>query len=259
MEKARIKRGGAAVVFDSGIGGLNLLFECARRAPQLEYYYVSDSANVPYGNKTAEEIYNLTVSALEGIEKLNPRALVIACNTVTARCVSDLRAKYSFPVIGIQPAIKQASEIGGKCLALATQATVNSGAFKALVSSFGGANVTAVACRELARYVEENVFSLPDPLPQGLLPDFQPDCVVLGCTHYSFVKKQIEERYKCPVFDGIAGTADHFAKIIGTGDHLKPLLGKFDHHALKRLKITFNGGNCDKNLQIFEKFFSFNV
>jgi len=220
---------------------------------------VSDGNNVPYGNRSKQEILALTLKALEGIEELNPTALVIACNTVTANCVQDLRVRFKFPVVGIQPAVKQATEAGGRCLVLATQATVASPSFMRLINSTANSDAVAVGCKGLAEYVEENVLNLPDELPKGLLPEEEADCVVLGCTHYLFIKKQIEAKYHCPVFDGIGATADHFAKIVGTADHSKPPLGKIDHLGSKKPNITFIGGNYDKNSQIFNNIIKTNV
>lgn len=250
---------GCAVVFDSGIGGLNLLYECVRRAGRLKYYYMSDGHNVPYGNRSRQEILALTLKALKGIESLKPAALVVACNTVTANCIEDLRARFPFPVVGIQPAVKQAAQVGGRCLVLATKATVASPSFMRLINSNVNSDAVAVGCGGLAEFVEENVLNLPETLPEVLLPDEKADCVVLGCTHYLFVKRQIEAKYRCPVFDGIGATADHFAKIVGTVGHSKPLLGKLDHFGIKKPNITFIGGNCDKNSQIFNKIIKTNV
>ena len=247
------------VVFDSGIGGLNLLYECVVRAPDINYYYISDNANVPYGNRSAEEVFNLTRNALKDIEQLNPAALVIACNTVTALCIERLRAAYKFPVVGIQPAIKQAAKRGGSCLVLATEATVCSASFKDLVARYGNSQTCVHACKDLAAYVEENVLNLPAALPANLLPDKSADSVVLGCTHYSFIKKQIQSRYNCPVFDGMVGTADHFAQILGIADHQRPFLGTADHLADFKLNLTFLSGNIHRNALIFDMLIKTNV
>ena len=240
-----------AVFFDSGIGGLNLLYQCVKRLPGLKYYYIADNYNVPYGNKSADEIYSLVSNALSGIERLKPLALVVACNTVTAQCIAEFRNRYDFPVIGIQPAVKQAAEVGGRCVVLATSSTVNSKAFENLAARFPNIDMRVHECKTLAAFVEDNIFNLPKRLPLGLLPEENADSVVLGCTHYVYVKRQIEERYKCPVFDGISGTADHFAKIVGMADHNYAFLGKNDHLHYGKPKIVFLGGNIDKNSAIF--------
>lgn len=245
-----------AVVFDSGIGGLKLLYECYKIAPCVHYFFISDNGNVPYGNRTSEEILSLTLAALNGIEKLKPDALVVACNTVTAHCIDRLRARYSFPVVGIQPAIKQAVKAGEKCLVLATEATVKSPSFLSLINKFSTPETKVAGCKNLAAFIEKNVLNLPCDLPDGLLPMEEADCVVLGCTHYSFVKEQIERRYQCPVFDGFAGTAAHFLQILGTGDHFCTPTGNFDHLADKEPKVTFLRGDFVKNKLIFESLFA---
>ncbi|MCM1545641.1 MAG: glutamate racemase [Clostridiales bacterium] len=249
------RRSTSVVVFDSGIGGLNLLCACAARAPYARYYYISDSGNVPYGNRPPEEIMRLTLSALSGIEKLGPAALVVACNTVTATCIAELRRRFSFPVVGIQPAVKQAAVRGGKCLVLATNATVKSASFLNLVKSYAPKDTEVAGCENLAAYVEENVLALPDVLPRGLLPEISADSVVLGCTHYAFIKGQIERHYGCPVYDGIEGTASRFSEILGTGDHFCRKNGDFRPLSEKRLKITYKCENIERYKQIMKCLF----
>jgi glutamate racemase len=97
-------------------------------------------------------------------------------------------------------------------------------------------------CAHLADYIEQNIFSLPRSLPQNLLPDIKVDSVVLGCTHYIFAKDIIQEYYRCPIFDGIVGTADH----------LKLILGNDDHFCESKGKITFKRGDFDKNRRVYE-------
>lgn len=253
MSNGLDKKDFTVVFFDSGIGGLNLLYECAMRAPEIQYYYISDNANVPYGNKSADEICAMTFKALKGIEELDPSALVIACNTVTADCIAKMRERFAFPVVGIQPAIKQAAEVGGTCLTIATQATAHSASFKNLAARFPELKLIIHASKDLAPFVEENIFNLPKSLPSGLLPDVNVDSVVLGCTHYTYIKRQISNKYKCKVFDGIEGTARNFIRIVGMADHSYPPIGTADHFYTNKLKITFIGQNRQKNELVFEK------
>ncbi|MCM1437929.1 MAG: glutamate racemase [Roseburia sp.] len=256
MERYSTPQRDSVVVFDSGIGGLNLLYACAKRVPQAEYIYIADSAHVPYGNRPPEEIMRLTLAALGGIERFNPRALVVACNTVTANCIGRLRQIFPFPVIGIQPAVKPAAKAGGRCLVLATRATVNSPSFLKLTEMYAPESATVVGCEGLAEYIESNVLNLPPVLPDGLLPDVTADGVVLGCTHYTFVKKQIAERYNCPVYDGTEGTAARFCEIVGMSDHFQPRKGIFDRLPLNKLKITFLTEKSEYYSQIMKCLFS---
>jgi glutamate racemase len=230
-------------VFDSGIGGLNVLYECARQINNYNFCYFADNYNVPYGNLPVQEIKRLTFAIFDKINDCNPAAAVVACNTVTATCIDELRAKYTFPIVGIQPAVKPAAKHGGKCLVLATKATLASASFNKLLTTSGICQPIICPCEELADYIEKNIMCLPENLPQGLLPDMSADCVVLGCTHYAFVKNNIAKKYCCPIFDGISGTADH----------LKKILGKTGHFLQNEQEIIFCGGNFRKNSKIFDK------
>jgi glutamate racemase len=230
-------------VFDSGIGGLNLLAECVKRIPYINYVYVADNYNVPYGNLSHDKILSLVEGAFKEIEKLRPSAVAIACNTVTAECIDILRKEYTFPIVGMQPAIKQAAREGGKCLILATKATIASKSFGRLIEEYASGNTVIYPCDSLASYIEENIFNLPENLPENLLPSVEADSVVLGCTHYIFAKKSIQKRYHCKIFDGIVGTADHLKTILGTSDHNLQCKGK----------ITFKLGDFNKNKVIFNK------
>lgn len=229
-------------IFDSGIGGLNLLNACAKLLPDIDFVYFADNFNVPYGNLPPQRIRELVFDIFDDIAKLDPLAAVVACNTVTATCIADLREKYSFPIVGIQPAIKQAVKAGGKCLVLATPATVNSPSFLALCHAYGEGRVEAVACPRLAAYIEDNIYSYPGFDLSGLLPAFRPSSVVLGCTHYVFASSTISRFYSCPIFDGILGTADH----------LRIILGNFQKNSYHKQKITFFGGDFKKNRQIYD-------
>ena len=140
-------RGKAPLVclFDSGIGGLNLLRACSVRMPYVNFCYFADNYNVPYGNLCEGEIRRLVFSAFSQIAALCPDAAAVACNTVTAECVHELRRVFPFPVVGVEPAVKQAFEYGGKYLVLATEATCKSAAFFKLLSKYGkGAEVHAM-------------------------------------------------------------------------------------------------------------------
>ena len=112
--------------FDSGIGGLNLLCESVRILPQVDFTYFADNYRVPYGALGKEQLKEISRKVFLEIEKLKPAAAVIACNTLTAQCIDYLRGEFSFEIIGIQPAIKPAAEVGGRILVLVTPATAKS-------------------------------------------------------------------------------------------------------------------------------------
>lgn len=227
--------------FDSGIGGLCLLYECVRKLPDVDFTYFSDNANVPYGSLSQERLIELTDSVFKEIAKLNPNAAVVACNTVTASCIDYLRNKYPFEIIGIQPAVKQAAKTGGKCLVLATPSTAESKALHNLIKEYGLDKTEAIACPDLADYIENNIKNIDDEYIKSILPHVRCDSIVLGCTHYVYIKDIVKNYYNCPVFDGIEGTAACLVKKIGKNDHLAP----------RAQKITFNGDYGNKNRDVF--------
>ncbi len=229
--------------FDSGIGGLNLLYESALRLPKAELYYFADNFKVPYGNLPDKELENAVDEIFSEIAKINPTVAVIACNTVTARCVGRLRSKYDFPIVGIQPAVKEAVRVGGKCLVFATPATAQSASLRKLINEYGNDTTQVVACPHFAQFVEQNIFNLNEEELMGLLPDLKADTVVLGCTHYIFVKEAVQKKYGCPVFTGVEGTVRRILNVLGV--EYQPQIVPFIP------KISFVGGDEEKNKRVF--------
>ena len=227
--------------FDSGIGGLWLLYECVKKLPDVDFTYFSDNAHVPYGSLSQDRLIELTDTVFSQISKLNPTATVVACNTVTANCIDYLRNKYPFEIIGIQPAVKPAVKAGGRCLVLATPSTADSKPLHGLIEKYGNGMVETEACPDLAQYIENNIENIDEEHVKSILPNIECNSVVLGCTHYIYIKEIVKAYYNCPVFDGIEGTANN----------LVAKLGKNDHRAQRAQKITFEGTFVVKNRNIF--------
>lgn len=225
--------------FDSGIGGLNLLKYCAENIEGLDCIYYADNFNMPYGTKSKEGLLSIMDAHFERIIKMKPQAVVLACNTVTAICAKHLRQKYEFPIVGIQPAVKPAAK-SGDCVVLATPMTAESDSICELVRKYGENRTRVVACPDLAKYIEKNVFNLREQDIKRFLPKLDCSSVVLGCTHYSYIKSIVEKMYNCPVFDGIEGTANHLAAILG-----KIL------HRTQNNKIMFFNGNTAQNRAVY--------
>lgn len=235
--------------FDSGIGGLCLLYECVRRLPYVDFIYFSDNAHVPYGSLPQERLVELTDSVFEEISKLNPVAAVVACNTVTARCIDFLRNKYPYEIIGIQPAVKPAAEKEGRCLVLATPSTAESKPLHNLIEQYGYGRTETAACPDLAQYIENNIDNIDEDYIKSLLPRVKCDSVVLGCTHYIYIKDIVKAFYNCPVFDGVDGTAANLVKKIAK-------IGKSDHGVKRAQKISFKGEFASKNRVVFNSLIS---
>ncbi len=241
---------GYVAFFDSGIGGLNLLGEFQRICPEVKCLYLGDNANAPYGGKTEGEILHLTKEAFNLLASYPLRAAAIGCNTVTAECVDALRKEYDFPIVGIEPALRPAAESvpGGTILLAATRATLSSARVKKLIGQNGKrVKIVPYAPDELAGAIERaapdfDAVDLSRHLPQGKF-----DGVVLGCTHYVFLKERIRNYYGCPVFDGISGTADHLQNILNICSE--------NSRKIDKIPPIFVGNDKNKNKMVYERVF----
>lgn len=223
-----MQRGGIAF-FDSGVGGLSVLRECLKSIAGLPIYYYGDNARAPYGNRNIEEIRAYTHEAFSVFCRLGVSAVVVACNTVTALMIDELRATYPFPIVGIEPAILPAARKGGKVLVLATRATAESARLRRLIAvaerRFSGAQIQVVSCAHLAGEIERACQS--DGLPHAFsLPRLSADGVVLGCTHYSLIKRRIEQFYGAEVFDGNEAVANRLREVVAGRGKERENLGK---------------------------------
>ena len=211
-----MQKGGVGV-FDSGIGGLTVLNECQKLLPDTLFYYYGDNNHAPYGNRSVKEIERLTKKAFRLFRRLKVKAVVIACNTVTAVCIDRLRKRYSFPIIGTEPAVLSAAKKGGEIFALTTRATFESERFRALCSlaqkRYPQARITPYACDGLAGEIER-CLNYTDSDFSRFLPQGKPSSVVLGCTHYVYIKEVVQRFYSCDVMDGNYGVATRLSAVL---------------------------------------------
>ncbi len=205
-------------VFDSGFGGISVLRELVKQLPHEDFLFYGDSANAPYGEKTMEKVRKLTLEKVEYLRGKGIKAVVIACNTATSAAIKALRETYTdMPVIGIEPAVKPATMVGEhpRVLVLATPGTVKGSKFQELEERFEDkAKIIPVACPGLMDFVEAGIMGgeQVDTYLQNLLSSYLKegvDAVVLGCTHYPFLRKAIQKAVgeNVHVIDGSAGTA----------------------------------------------------
>ena len=205
-------------VFDSGVGGISVLRHLLKQLPGERFVYFGDSANAPYGSRPTEEVRALTLAAVEKLLAEYPlKALVIACNTATAAAVKDVRAAHpELIVVGIEPALKVAADHfpGGRVGVLATEVTLREEKFDTLLHRFDE-NVTIykIPAPGLVELVEKGMVDTPqtEALLKKVLKPYlgKLDAVVLGCTHYPFVKNAIRRVLGPSVvlLDGGEGTA----------------------------------------------------
>lgn len=188
-------------VMDSGVGGLSVLKHLTRQLPHEHFIYFADSAHAPYGNKTATEIQQRCEIVADTLIAQGTKALVVACNTATAAAIGSMRQHYTLPIIGMEPAVKPAAAASknGIIGVLATTGTLQSAQFAALLEHYGqNVQVVTQACVGLVECIEQGQLNTPHTL--ALLQQYcQPliaagaDTIVLGCTHYPFVRKHIQD------------------------------------------------------------------
>ena len=183
-------------LFDSGIGGISIYNEIKKSLPTESTIYIADNLNAPYGKKTEAEIIQLSIKNTQKLVDLGCKLIVVACNTATTNAIDVLREKFNIPIVGIEPSIKPAmletktNNIG----VLATEKTLSSNLFQKTSNRFSkGINIHEQIGFDLVRLIEENGIN-EELLNLKLNGYIQPmlkyniDHLVLGCTHYYFLK-----------------------------------------------------------------------
>lgn len=188
-------------VFDSGAGGLSVLREIRAAMPHEDLFYVADTAHIPYGDKPATFIEARAIAITEFFRGRGAKAVVVACNTASGVALDALRARFLLPIVGMEPAVKPAAQRtrSGVIGVLATRQTLASNKFANLLTRFGK-NVT-VHVQPCAGFVEQvEAGKLADAETRDLVARYvRPllqrgaDVLVLGCTHYPFLRPLIEE------------------------------------------------------------------
>jgi glutamate racemase len=188
-------------VFDSGVGGLAVLQEIRRELPGEDLMYVADSAHAPYGDKTTRQIEARSIAIAEFLVSRHAKAIVVACNTATGAAVETLRARFTLPIVAMEPAVKPAAAHTktGVIGVLATSRTITSDNFAKLHQRFGAdVRILMQACPGLVEQVEAGKLSDHETralVERYVLPllEQQADTIVLGCTHYPFLAPLIRE------------------------------------------------------------------
>lgn len=229
MKNLNIKKENSIGVFDSGVGGVGVVKELKHELPNENFIYYGDSLHAPYGEKTPEQVFELVNNVVKHLLSQDVKAIVIACNTATSVAAERLRNMYpDIPIIGMEPAIKKgiSSEKRNRVLVMATPVTLNLEKYRRLQQRLDPyADFLAVKCPGLAKRIEQANLDGED-LKEMLRRFLDPykgtiDCVVLGCTHYPFVKKHIEEILgDIPLIDGGKGTARQLKRVLESKDLL---------------------------------------
>lgn len=224
-------------VLDSGVGGLSVLKRLRRAFPYVRFVYYGDNSNAPYGNKNRRELLSLAVNNINALISRGVEAVVLACNTLSLTVLSDLKRIFDVPIYAVFPPTEKLLLDGGSTLLLSTARTAER--YKSCK------NLTVVGLPNLAGDIERNIFRLDDINIGEHLNNIKGafDNVILGCTHYFFVKDRICDHLKPRrVFDSAENTVKFVSEI-----------GCFNKTSVKhwRNQIEFIGKNAEFNKKVW--------
>lgn len=221
-------------VIDSGVGGISALRELVSLLPYEDFIYYGDSANAPYGVKSEDEIKTLTLACIKHMVERGVKAVVIACNTATGAAADHVRGIYgsTLPIIGMEPEVKTAalSKEHPRVLVMATPVTLRVERFLRLSARYKDkADIELLPCPGLVELVEQGELSgakTESFISELLYPYIEKgiDAIVLGCTHYPFVKPVIQKLCgdDVKIYDGGAGTARELRRRLAERELLNP-------------------------------------
>lgn len=189
-------------IYDSGVGGLTVLRAVRSLLPDEDLIYFADQANVPYGNRSLNEVRGLAEGAASFFKSQGAKLIVIACNTASAAALKHLRGLFpDYPFVGMEPAVKPAAEqtLSGKVGVLATPSTFQGELYASVVERFAhDVELYQATCPGLVQQIENGHLNTPQTrkiLVDALEPMLQEgvDTLVMGCTHFPFVIPLISE------------------------------------------------------------------
>ncbi len=212
---------------DSGVGGLGYLEWVRSRLDTERYIYISDSANFPYGEKPAEDVLRAVTGTVEAVlRRLDPKVIVIACNTASVVALGELRRRFSLPFVGVVPAVKPAALASRfrKIGLFATNRTVQDAYTRDLIDKFAeDCSMIFFQGADTVRYIEEK-FWKESPLEKEtylteLAENFSArdiDTLVLGCTHFVYLADELKSllRPRIDVIDSREGVGRQVIRII---------------------------------------------
>jgi glutamate racemase len=186
-------------IFDSGVGGLTVARAIQDQLPNEEILYIGDTAHSPYGPKPIADVRRFALEVLDDLVAQGVKMIVIACNTASSAMLRDARERYSVPVIEvIQPAVRTAvsSTRNSRVGVIGTEGTINSRAYEDAFAAAPDLELFSQACPRFVEFVEKGITTGPEVLATAQrylqpLRDAGVDTVVLGCTHYPFLKGAI--------------------------------------------------------------------
>ena len=240
-------------VFDSGIGGISVLAEIIKILPYEEFIYFADTLHAPYGDKPEDVVRAFSIKAAEFLSSIGIKCLVVACNTATGAAINEIRKMCTFPVVGMEPAVKPAMELDlkGKILVMATLLTLKSKKFNELIRHYKHrSEIVPLPCPGLVEIIEQGHThgrEIEEYLSRLFSSVNKEDIssIVLGCTHYVLIKEEIVKvmGMEISIIDGNYGTARHTMTVLQKEQLLNNAIEEKPKTPLKALVKFYISGN----------------
>ena len=233
-------------LMDSGIGGISVLHKLIKKFPNESFLYFGDNDNAPYGNRSKQNLLSLTMNNINQIKRYDIKALILACNTLSVNLIKEIEEYSSIKTFGIFPPVERCQVEQEKTILLATKRTAT--------NYSPSKNFDCLGLLDLANIIEENKFNLSKinirdyleaELNKNNLKRDNYQTVILGCTHYNFVKNQISDHFRPQKL--IDGTENLILKLSNFLKNNKSL------ENIKQNHILFVGNNAQMNLIFFNK------
>lgn len=232
-------------LFDSGVGGLTVLKTLQKKYPHNEYIYYGDTLNIPYGDKSKEELLNLAKNNVAFLLRKKVDMIIVACGTVSSNCLDIIKKENTIPIYSIlEPTIDYLNKSNYEnILVIATHATINSHIFKNNVKK----NIYELETPKLVPIIESGDYTDLNKILHSYLDDYKNkiDALVLGCTHYPIIKEKIKKIINANLLD----MSDYININNGNKSNLELYFSKIDDKITNNTKKILNLNNIDINLK----------
>ncbi len=232
-------------LFDSGVGGLTVLKTLLKKYPHNEYIYYGDTLNIPYGDKSKEELLNLAKNNVAFLLRKKVDMIIVACGTVSSNCLDIIKKENTIPIYSIlEPTIDYLNKSNYEnILVIATHATINSHIFKNNVKK----NIYELETPKLVPIIESGDYTDLNKILHSYLDDYKNkiDALVLGCTHYPIIKEKIKKIINANLLD----MSDYININNGNKSNLELYFSKIDDKITNNTKKILNLNNIDINLK----------
>ena len=232
-------------LFDSGVGGLTVLKTLLKKYPNNEYIYYGDTLNIPYGDKSKEELLELARDNIKFLLTKNVEMIIVACGTVSSNCLDTLKKENDIPIYSILDTTIDYlnNSTYENILVMATHATINSHIFKKNVKK----NIYELETPKIVPMIENGDYTDLNETLHSYLDGYKNkvDALVLGCTHYPIIKDEIKKIINADLVD-----MSDYIKINNDGStSLKIFFSKIDDKIINNTKTILNLNNIDINLK----------